>query len=64
MNTEKKACSCCGVTYRDIATAGAAGASTYEEVSAVTRCGKGCGRCQEFIRHFVAELVREKQQKE
>ena len=59
MNTEKKACSCCGVTYRDIATAVAAGASTYEEVSAVTRCGKGCGRC-----HFVAELVREKQQKE
>ncbi len=64
MKTEKKACSCCGVTYGDIAAAVEAGASTYEEVSAVTRCGNGCGRCQEFIRHFVAELVRERNEKE
>ena len=37
MKTEKKACSCCGVTYGDVAAAVEAGASTYEEVSAVTR---------------------------
>ncbi len=60
MNKDKMACACKGVTYRMIIMAVERGAKSFEEVQAATRCATGCRRCEEFIRHFVAELIAEK----
>ena len=46
MKLDKMACAC--------------KARTFEEVQSATRCATGCRRCEEFIRHFVAELIAEK----
>ena len=37
-----------------------AGASTFEEVQQMTKFGTGCGKCQDFIRCFVRDLVEER----
>ena len=60
MKLDKMACACKGVTYRMIIMAVDRGARTFEEVQSATRCATGCCRCEEFIRHFVAELIAEK----
>lgn len=60
MKLDKMACACKGVTYRMIVKAVEAGANTFEEVQSMTRCATGCRRCEEFIRHFAAELIVER----
>ncbi len=60
MKLDKMACACKGVTYRMIIMAVEKGARTFEEVQSLTRCATGCRRCEEFIRHFIAELIAEK----
>lgn len=59
MKRDKKACSCKDVTYGMIEDAVRQGAASYEEVEQKLRFGTGCGRCREFIRHLVSELLEE-----
>ena len=59
MNRNKIACNCNNVTYGTIEDAIKAGASSFEEVKDMTRCGKSCGKCQDFIMHLVKELIEE-----
>jgi bacterioferritin-associated ferredoxin len=64
MKMTKTFCNCRDVTYADIMAAMRAGATTAEEVSAVTGAGTGCGRCREaldfVVRDFLEELGAEK----
>ena len=50
------------MTYGAIADAVAAGADTYEQVSARTGCGTGCGQCEDFITQLVRDLVQERKE--
>lgn len=59
MKRDKKACNCKDVTYGMIEDAVRQGAASYEEVEQKLRFGTGCGRCREFIRHLVNELLEE-----
>ncbi len=61
MNKTKIACRCHHVTYGQIQLAIDKGAKTYEEVAEKTRCGKGCGKCQEFCQWLVADLLKNKE---
>lgn len=36
-----------------------AGAKTYEEVQEITRFGTGCGKCRDFIRCLVIDILEE-----
>lgn len=58
MKKDKLACNCHHVTYGQIIEAVQNGATTYEEVSRVTHCGTGCGKCQDFIKSMVADIQR------
>lgn len=60
MKREKLACSCKDVTYGMIEDAIAQGASSYEEVEKRLRFGTGCGKCKEFIRVLVRDLLEER----
>lgn len=60
MNREKLACNCMNVTYGMIEDAVNDGATTFEEVQEATGCSMGCGKCEDFIRSFVSELVSQK----
>lgn len=60
MKREKLACSCKDVTYGMIEDAIAQGASSYEEVEKHLRFGTGCGKCKEFIRVLVRDLLEER----
>ena len=62
MNRNKLACGCREVTYGMIEDAVRAGAKSYEEVQEKLRFGRGCGRCREFIRAFVRELLEEQKE--
>ncbi|MDE7323876.1 MAG: (2Fe-2S)-binding protein [Lachnospiraceae bacterium] len=59
MNLDKIVCNCQSVTTGMIKDAVFSGASTLEEVQAVTGAGTVCGTCledvQRLIEHFVAE---------
>ena len=57
MKRDKIACNCENVTYGQIIDAVHGGATTFEEVSEITGCSTGRGRCQEFIEVFVRDLV-------
>lgn len=59
MKREKIACRCHRVTYGMIEDAVRAGASTPEEVAEATRCGKGCGKCMEFITYLIRDIKEE-----
>ena len=59
MKRDKLACSCKEVTYGMIEDAIRAGARSYEEVESRLRFGRGCGKCKEFIRALVRELLEE-----
>ena len=59
MKREKLACSCKDVTYGMIEDAIRNGASSYEELEAKLRFGTGCGKCKEFIRVLVRDLLEE-----
>ena len=56
MNREKVACSCHNVTYGQIIDAVKDGSGTYEEVQEKTGCGKGCGKCEDFIRSMIRDI--------
>lgn len=60
MNPNKKACTCRDVTYAQLEQAVQSGASSFEEVQALTNCSKSCGRCADFIRHYVKELMEQR----
>ena len=59
MKRDKQACECRNVTYGKIEDAVKQGARSFEEVQQLTGCGKSCGKCQEFIRYLVQDLLRE-----
>ena len=59
MKRDKLACSCKDVTYGMIEDAIRNGASSYEELEAKLRFGTGCGKCKEFIRVLVRDLLEE-----
>ncbi len=61
MNKNKEACHCHNVTYGQIMDAVANGATTFDQVQAMTHCATGCGKCRDFLEHFVKELVAEGQ---
>lgn len=56
MDLNKYACTCANVTYGQIIQAIDRGAGSFEEVSHLTGCGRGCGTCRDFIEHFIRQL--------
>lgn len=61
MDRNKKACHCKDVTYGQIMDAVSSGARSYDEVQEITRFGTGCGRCKDFIKHLIDDLVKEQE---
>lgn len=59
MNRNKEACHCKNITYGMIEDAVKQGAKTYEEVQEKTRFGTGCGKCRDFIRCLVRDILEE-----
>ena len=59
MNRKKEACHCKNVTYGMLEDAVRSGAKSYEQVQQMLKVGTGCGKCVEFIRYFVNELLQE-----
>ena len=59
MNRKKEACHCKNVTYGMLEDAVRSGAKSYEQVQQMLKFGTGCGKCVEFIRYFVNELLQE-----
>lgn len=59
MNRKKTACSCKDITYGMIEDALRNGAKSYEEVEAQLRFGTGCGKCKDFIRCLVRDILEE-----
>ena len=57
MNRNKTACNCKNVTYGRIEEAIKNGAKSYEEVEAKLRFGTGCGKCKEFIKYLINEIL-------
>ena len=57
MNRNKTACNCKNITYGMIEDAIKNGATSYEEVEAKLRFGTGCGKCKDFIRYLIKELL-------
>ena len=58
-NDQKEACHCKNVTYGMLEDAVRSGAKSYEQVQQMLKFGTGCGKCVEFIRYFVNELLQE-----
>lgn len=50
-------CECLTVTRGEIEEAVEHGAKSFEQVQERTKCGTGCGNCEEEITKFVGELV-------
>lgn len=63
MNLDEVVCNCLGVTNGMIKDAVDAGASSLEEVQAVTSAGTACGGCIENVEHLIEEFVKEREQK-
>nr|WP_315103851.1 (2Fe-2S)-binding protein [uncultured Catonella sp.] len=57
MKRDKLACNCENVTYGQIIDSVNSGAETFDEVSEITGCAAGCGKCREFIEIFVRNLI-------
>lgn len=53
-------CYCANVTVGDIKKAVDDGASTYDEVQAVTLAGTGCGTCESEVKEIINEFVAER----
>lgn len=53
MNLDDIVCSCFGVTNKMIKEAVDSGASTLEEVQAITDAGTACGMCLEEVQHAI-----------
>lgn len=58
MKRDKAACSCEHVTYGQIINAVRAGNDTFPKVQEVTGCGRGCGKCRDFIIHMIGDIKR------
>lgn len=52
-------CGCFQVTVQDIVNAIKNGATSFEQVQAVTKVGTGCGKCVESNKALVAQLLAE-----
>lgn len=63
MKPEKVVCNCMGVTIGMIQDAIESGASSLDEVQAVTQAGTVCGACLEDLERVVEALLEEKSQK-
>ena len=59
MKREKIACNCKNVTYGMVEDAVKNGAKCYEDVEKQLRFETGCGKCKEFIRFLVRDLLEE-----
>ena len=57
MNRNKTACNCKNVTYGMIEDAIKNGAKGYEEVEAKLRFGTGCGKCKDFIKYLIKDIL-------
>ena len=57
MKRDKIACECNRVSYGKIEDAVNAGAASFEEVQEMTGCSKSCGKCREFIEHWVGQMI-------
>ena len=64
MKKDKIACNCRNITYGKIEDAIRSGAKSFEEVQQITGCGKSCGKCREFLRFLVRDLLAELNQAE
>lgn len=60
MEMDKTVCYCMNVTNGMIKDAVESGASTLEEVQAVTYAGTVCGACLENVQNLVDHFVRER----
>lgn len=56
---EKIACNCKNITYGMIEDAIKKGADSYEDIEQQLRFGTGCGKCREFLRYLVRDLLAE-----
>ena len=59
MNRQKIACNCKNITYGMIEDAIKAGAKNYEDVEKQLGFGTGCGKCKEFIRFLIRDIIEE-----
>jgi len=59
MNRNKEACHCHNVTYEMVEDAVKGGATTAEEVMKITKAGKGCGKCWDFLNCLVRDILEE-----
>ena len=59
MNRKKEAYHCKNITYGMIEDAIKAGAKDFEEVQKATGFGTGCGKCRDFIRCLVRDILEE-----
>lgn len=57
MRRDKLACNCKNISYGMIEDAIKNGAGTYEEVETVLRFGTGCGKCREFIKYLIRDII-------
>lgn len=60
MNRNKTACNCKNITYGMIEDAIKEGAKSYEDVEKQLRFGTGCGKCKEFIRFLIKDILEER----
>ena len=60
MDLNKKACTCANVTYAQIIRAAEQGAASFEDLKRMTNCGQGCGKCRDFIEHYLRQLSAER----
>lgn len=61
MNRNKTACNCKNITYGMIEDVIRKGASGYEEVEAELHFGTGCGKCRDFIRCLIRDIIEEQE---
>ena len=59
MNRQKIACNCKNITYGMIEDVIKAGAKNYEDVEKQLRFGTSCGKCKEFIRFLIRDIIEE-----
>ena len=58
MKRDKLACSCRKISYGMIEEAIIKkGAKNFQEVQEITGCGKACGKCQDFIKILVRDIL-------
>ncbi|TCP63987.1 BFD-like [2Fe-2S] binding protein [Heliophilum fasciatum] len=51
-------CACEEITYGEIKSAVAGGATSLEKVQEMTHAGTVCGQCEDDLRSYVAQLLK------